>query len=106
MVTNVRDFIYADSSALVALSINILFANITKARKVEYFHFDLTCHVISYLWVKLRTLFGKFTCRAIEWHLKFENRPSSLQITGGGDMPLLTEFVTRQTPIGRGLTRA
>ena len=45
ILTNVSDAIHADSLALFALNIEILLADVTKARNVKHFDFDLTCDV-------------------------------------------------------------
>ena len=47
ILTNVSDTIHADSLALFALNIEILLADVTKPRNVEYFYFDLTCDVTA-----------------------------------------------------------
>ena len=57
ILTDASDTIHADSLALFALNIEILFADITKPEK-SIFYFDLTCDVISDLQIKLLTLFG------------------------------------------------
>ena len=96
---------HADSLALFALNIEILLADVTKPKKTNILtlSFDLTCDVISDLRVKLLTLYGRFTYRAIEWRLKFGNQSSSL-----GDLrafgPPPAGRVTNQTPAGRGLS--
>ena len=58
ILTDVSDTIHADSLALFALNIEILLADVTKARKVENSDFDLTCDVISELQVEFLTLYG------------------------------------------------
>ena len=78
ILTDVSDTIHADSLALFALNIEILLADVTKPgaqidpvvgapltpnkqtnkRKVENSDFDLTCDVISDVWVKFLTLYG------------------------------------------------
>ena len=42
ILTNVRDTIRADSLAFFELNIEILLTDVTQARKVEHFDFDLT----------------------------------------------------------------
>ena len=57
ILTDVSDTIHADSYALFALKIEILLADVTKP-EVENSDFDLTCDVISDVWVKFLTLYG------------------------------------------------
>ena len=57
ILTDVSDTIHADSLALFALNIEILLADVTKPEKSKILT-DLTCDVISDLWVKFLTLYG------------------------------------------------
>ena len=58
ILTDVSDTIHANSLALFEPNIEILLADVMKSRKVENSDFDLTCDVISGLWVKFLTLYG------------------------------------------------
>ena len=72
---------------LFALNIEIVLADVTKPEKSNISDFDLTCGVISDLYVKFHTMPGKFTYRAIEWRLSFGNRSSSLVDYRGANTP-------------------